>query len=394
MSRGLFSAAGMSICAQISALPMQLLFYGYVPLLSLPMNLLCGFLMPFLMLGGWIAAATGLIVVPLGKAAAAAACLPAMLFEWISLQAAAFPHAIVRLPAPHPVSIFLFAALMMLLSTRIRFGSRRKAAAFLIAALTLASYLPRFDPQARYVQLDVGQGDAALFRAGRKAVVVDVGPEDSYDLLRYLRHEGLLVEAVVLSHLDQDHAGALGLLLSSEIEVPAVVTSVGAAEQKPTETVEAAIRLLEEKGGALYEVGQGDLLEFGELAMLVLAPQNLQEKRNDDSLVLHARLKDVSFLLTGDLPSSAEPDSLPGSDVLKVAHHGSKNSTSAALLEQVKPKLSLISVGAGNWYGHPGKAVLERLNDAGSKVLRTDERGCITLRLMDGRYQTECFLPE
>lgn len=392
--RALLSAIGVSLCAQISAIPMQLLFYGYVPLLSLPMNLLCGALMPFLMLGGWLSLVIGLFAVPLGRLAACIASLPALVFEWLSVYAASFSHAIVRLPAPHAVSVFLFALLMMLLSRRIRFGSRRRAAVFTIALLVLATYIPRFDPQARYVQLDVGQGDASLFRKGRKAVIVDVGPEDSYELLRYLRHEGLFVEAVVLSHLDQDHAGALGLLLESEIRVPFVIMPVGAEAEKPAGPVEAALALMKDKGVARHEVRRGDALSFGALDMVVLAPDSAAEERNDDSLVLHARLEGVTFLMTGDLPSSAEPDNLPQSDVLKVAHHGSRSSTSKALLEQVCPKLSLISVGAGNWYKHPSKEVLSRLEKAGSAVLRTDERGCITLRLKDGLYKAACFLSE
>ena len=392
--RGLLSAAGVSFCAQIAALPIQLLFYGYVPLLSLPMNLLCGFLMPFLLLGGWVSTLIGVPVPPLGALTAKIACLPAMLFEWISMHAALFSHAILRLPAPYPISILFFALLMMLLSRRIRFGSRRSAAALLMAALTAVTYGPRFDPQARYVQLDVGQGDASLFRWGRKAVIVDVGPEDSYELLRYLRNEGLFVEAVILSHLDKDHAGALKLLLESEIRIPAVAMPVGADAKRPAEPVEAALELIKEKGIALHGIRRGNQMTVGDLSMLALAPEDAAEERNDDSLVLHAQLDGVSFLLTGDLPSSAEPESLPQCDVLKVAHHGSKSSTSEELLAQVRPKLALISVGADNWYGHPSRDVLERLKEAGTFALRTDQRGCITLRLADGTYSVGCFVSE
>ncbi|MFR5787042.1 MAG: MBL fold metallo-hydrolase [Christensenellales bacterium] len=73
--------------------------------------------------------------------------------------------------------------------------------------ILLIGYLPRFAPDARYVQLDVGQGDAAVLRHGRQATLVDVGPAGCYDVLRYLRHEGLYVDALILSHLDEDHAG-------------------------------------------------------------------------------------------------------------------------------------------------------------------------------------------
>jgi len=388
--RMLLSVAGVSLCAQASALPMQLLLYGYVPLLSLPMNLLCGWLMPFVMLGGWACALLGMVSFRLGRLAAQAVMLPAALFEAAGTRAAAFSHAILRLPAPYPVSVLLFALLMMLLSRRIRFGRLRGMAAALLAAAVALSYLPRLDPRPRYVQLDVGQGDAALFRAGRSAVVMDTGPEDSYDLIRYLRHEGLFVEAVVLSHLDEDHTGALEALLDSEIHVPAVVLSRGAAEQERDDPLMQ--RLNQEAGPLLHEVKLGDRITIGKLDMQVLAPQELHGDSNEQSLVLHAQMEEVSFLLTGDLPAQSEPENLPSCDVLKVAHHGSRSSTSEKLLAQVRPEIAIISVGADNWYGHPNAQVLKRLDAVGARTLRTDQEGCIVLWLSGGTVEADSFL--
>jgi len=346
------------------------------------MNLFCGWMMPFMMLGGWTGALAGAVSPALGRMAAGAAGIFAGIFETVSMRAASFSHAIVRLPAPYPVTIFLFAILMMLLSRRIRFGKSRRPAAFALALVVAVSYLMRFNPQARYVQLDVGQGDAALFREGRRAVVIDAGPEDSYDLLRYLRHEGLYLEAVVFSHLDLDHAGALGMLLDSEIDVPVIVIPQGA--KKPKEPVLSALERAKDEGVELYPAKRGDQLTAGSLSMQVIAPEKAEKDQNDQSLVLYAQMKDVSFLLTGDLSSKAEPDNLPACDVLKVAHHGSKNATSEKLLAQVKPKLALISVGEDNWYGHPSRETLERLAAAGAQILRTDVHGCITLRMSGG----------
>lgn len=100
----------------------------------------------------------------------------------------------------------------------------------------------------------------------------------------------------------------------------------------------------------------------------------------------------MTFLLTGDLTQDSEPESVPQADVLKVAHHGSKNSTSDGFIAQAMPKLALISVGKNNRYGHPGERVLCALADAGARVLRTDESGGITLWLKDGEYRTETYI--
>lgn len=389
VARMVFSAVGISLCAQISALPMQLMLYGYVPLLSLPMNLICSLLLPFMMLGGWISVLLGAFSFRLGWLAAQASALPAVLFEAIGMRAASFSYAIARLPAPYPASVFLFALLLMLLSRKIRFGNLRAAAAALLAVSVVLTYVPRLDPRARYVQLDVGQGDAALFREGRNAVIIDAGPTDCYELLRYLRYEGLLVKAVVLSHMDQDHAGGLNVLLDSEIAIPAVILPKGTLDNEQDDPL--VMRLCQE-GIALYEAGRGDQIEIGKLNMLALTPQRYSLDGNENSLVLHAKIEDVSFLLTGDLPAESEPDDLPPCDVLKVAHHGSKSSTSERLLAQVMPKYALISVGADNWYGHPNRQTLERIDDAGAKTLRTDREGCITLWLNESEIKAETFL--
>ena len=391
-ARMIFSIMGISLCAQVSALPMQLLLYGYVPLLSLPMNILCGWLMPFVMLGGWICVVLDWVFPLVGCAAAQIVMIPAMLFEAISTVAASFSYAIMRLPAPYPISVFLFALLMMLVSRRIRFGGLRGMTAALLAAAVLLTYLPRFDPRPRYVQLDVGQGDAVLFREGRKAVISDVGPEGSVDLLRYLRHEGLFVDAVILSHLDKDHAGALNALLDSEIRIPSIALPEGVLEVKEDDSLAAMFADLQDT--QLHEVRRGDLLKVGNLSMLVLAPHGEEKESNEQSLVLHARMNGVTFLLTGDLPEKSEPDDLPDSDILKVAHHGSRDSTSEALLAGVRPELALISVGKDNWYGHPHPEVMGRLRNVGAKMLRTDRDGCITLWLEDGGYTADCFVSE
>ena len=108
--------------------------------------------------------------------------------------------------------------------------------------------------------------------------------------------------------------------------------------------------------------------------------------------MLFAQAEGTRLLLTGDLPSECEREDMPDCDVLKVAHHGSKNATSAAFLERVTPELALISVGAGNRYGHPTQRVLEDLALVGARVLRTDESGCITLWLWEGKRLVQTFL--
>lgn len=389
-------AAWLCVVAQLAAVPMQLLLYGYVPLLSLPMNMLCSMMMPIVLTGGWIVTVIGLLCPQTAGALAGWLGQLSAGFEQISLQVASMEHAIVRLPAPHGLTVLLFAGLMLLLTDRIPFGRWRRQAAGMLCCGVLLGYMPRLNPSARYAQLDVGQGDAALLANGRSAVLVDVGPEDSYAMLRYLRHEGLLVDAVILSHLDEDHAGALETLLSSEIAIPRVIIAQEEAwKRTPSQAVSRLQSFMEQKGIALQAVKAGDCIEAGGIALDVLAPDESHSGSNERSLVLYADLQGVTFLLTGDLPWEAEPATVPPADVLKVAHHGSKNASSDRFLRQVRPKLAIISVGASNRYGHPAERVLASLEQVDARILRTDELGGIELWIRRDGYDIETrFTPE
>jgi competence protein ComEC len=124
------------------------------------------------------------------------------------------------------------------------------------------------------------------------------------------------------------------------------------------------------------------------------------EARNDDSLVMGLRYQERAILLPGDAEKEAERGILSenGQDdlqaeVLKIGHHGGRNSTTPEFLAAVKPRLGIISVGEGNAYGHPNAELLERLANAGVRVLRTDRDGAVHI-LMDGNgVEVRCFVP-
>lgn len=393
--RPLFDMAALPAIAQLASMPMQLLLYGYVPLLALPMNILCGIMMPIMLAGGWCVTVLGMLWPQIGSHLAGLLVFVSTQFERASLWAASLDHAVLRLPAPQGALVLLFIGLMLLRTDRIRLGRWKNQAACLLLFAILAGYMPRINPQARYAQLDVGQGDAAVFASGRRAVIVDVGPANSDDMLRYLRHEGLLVDAVILSHWDAEHTGALETLLSSEIEIPAVLVAQEEEQSKgPSSAVQAVLKHMERDGIPLYSVKRGDQFEINGLILDVLSPDELLSGSNERSLLLHAELEGVTFLLTGDLTQDAEPEMIPDVHVLKVAHHGSKYASSDSFLEQAAPELAIISVGENNRHGHPSERVLTSLEQLHTQVLRTDRQGGIELWLHDGTYRLKtCLSP-
>jgi competence protein ComEC len=123
------------------------------------------------------------------------------------------------------------------------------------------------------------------------------------------------------------------------------------------------------------------------------------QAKNDDSLVLSLHFRNRSLLLPGDAEKESERAILAENssevlraDVLKVGHHGSKNSTTAELLAKVQPQVGIISAGEGNLYGHPSPELLERLANAGVRILRTDRDGAVRV-LTDGvRLEISCFV--
>lgn len=381
---GALRSGMMALAAQLSAIPMNLLLYGYVPLLSLPMNLVCSALLPIVMIGGWACTLAECLLPGWGIWAAALPRAAAGLFEIVSLYAGSLEGAILRLPAPYAFTMIPVIALMLFASARIRYGGRRRMAALAAAVVIAMLYLPRFSPAARYVQVDVGQGDGAILRSGRRAVLIDIGPEDSYDVLRYLRHEGLLVDAVILSHLDRDHAGALESLLNAEVDVPCIVLGERAAMQGEDSPVLEVIDQAEGNGVPIYCVSSGEAICIPWMTADVYIAGEEHLGSNEQSMLLRILIAGRSILTAGDLPIECEPTVVPDCDVLKVAHHGSRYATSPAFLSMAKPEIALISVGAGNGYGHPTDRVLHDLDKAGAAVYRTDQSGCITIWLEDG----------
>jgi len=264
------------------------------------------------------------------------------------------------------------------------------------------------------VMIDVGQGDAILLRDGSEAVLVDGGGWRRgnlglHVLLPALRELGIgHLRAVVLTHPDLDHCGGLVDLVAL---MP--VDEIWSAPGWP----------LSGCAGQLYRLGRtrqrplwtGETVAFGRWSFLVLNPpprrgefadgaraggtrpvrRRAPVSDNDRSLVLLASTVGRTVLLTGDISAMTErqvvariPPNVVRLDVLKVAHHGSRSSTSRRFLDRLRPRLGLISAGVDNRYHHPSSTVLGRLRQHRVQVLRTDRQGRITVTFDDAGAMT------
>ncbi len=261
--------------------------------------------------------------------------------------------------------------------------------AFLILAVIFAGiiYYCENDKSLKVVFLDVGQGDAILVIQGQNQMLVDGGRDGKLileKLGKYIPFWDRNIEVVVATHPDQDHIGGLVSVLKA-YNVKSVIETETRSKSQTYEVWEKKIG--EEKSNEIL-AEKGVNVKFSQsLNAEIIYPfsdssDGEPENSNEDSVVIKIIANGTSFLLTGELPSGKEMEIVQNGenidvDILKVAHHGSKYSTSKEFLEKTTPKEAVISVGKNNSYGHPNQEVLERLNSFGVKIIRTDETGDI-----------------
>jgi competence protein ComEC len=264
----------------------------------------------------------------------------------------------------------------------------------------------RGDGRLHVTFLDVGQGDAIFARfPGGGSLLVDAGglaSGGSFDVgdrvvAPALRRQNLRrLGTQALTQGDADHIGGAGAIVR-EFRPWDVWEGVPVPPFVPLQTLSAAARVASSRWATLQT---GDHLSIDGVSVVVHHPAppdwERQDVRNDDSIVLELRWRDLSVVLTGDTGRAVEeriaarfaPAPLR---VLKVPHHGSATSSSEAFLRALSPQAAVISVGRGNPYGHPASVVLQRYQEIGTQIFRTDQDGAIELMSDGYRAQVATF---
>lgn len=240
--------------------------------------------------------------------------------------------------------------------------------------------------------IDVGQGDAILITSMSGNMLIDTSESGEREkLVAYLDSAHIKsLKYVVFTHTDADHIGSADYIIEN-YDVQNVILPDYVAT---TKTYERMMDAIEAKNVNLILIGQdedcersGYTFRLGSLVNTVLSPTKDYDDPNDMSIVIKSVYGSTSVMFTGDAEETPEEDILKvwsksdlKCNVLKVGHHGSSSSTTKEFLDAVDPSIAVISCGEGNKYGHPHDEVIERLEEKGITIYRTDKQGTIVLK--------------
>lgn len=403
LPRPVAMAVAVAAAAGIATAPLLVLLNPTLNLMSLPANILAApAVAPATVLGA-IAAVTAPWLPWVADVCCWIAGWPARWVLSIAHRGSGWTETRIAWPAgllgsALAVGLIVLAVLAVRLSTGHR-SVRAIIGGLVVGALIIAApvkvFARQWPPSAwLVVACDVGQGDGLVVRVDdQSAVVIDTGP-DPVAMDRCLTELGITrVTMLLLTHLHQDHVGGIEAIFGKRAVAEVDVSPF--AEPKPAAN---RVRAQAKKYGVPVRTpGLGELRVSGAVQLTVIGPIGQQRSTdsdiNNNSLVVRVVTGGVSFLFCGDAEIeeqaefAAQPQLLRA-DVLKVPHHGSAYQL-AAFLGATKAQLGLVSVGAGNDYGHPSPSTMEQLAADGMQVYRTDQAGDIAVVLERGQLAVQ-----
>lgn len=401
----------VTLAAQVATIPIMVYYFHQVSVVGLLANFLILPAQPAVMILGGLATLVGLVVLPIGRMLAWAA-LPFPLYTIrVVEQMARLPYAAMdvgRISQMWVWSYYAFLAGGVLVAHQTpeerqalwHTLTARLSTKAMLAGLSLVAVVAWMgaastpDGRLHVIFFDIGQGDGIFIQTpGGRQVVIDGGPSPAamLDALgRRMPFWDRSIDLVIMTHAEEDHVGGLIPILERYQVAHAIepgyphTTALYFRWQELLRARRVETHL--GRAGMRAHLGDGVWLE-------VLSPpeplfQNTEADVNNNAVVVRLTYGETSFLLTGDIEAETESwlvsHSRVRAQVLKLAHHGSDTSTTAAFLAAVRPWVTVISVGADNRFGHPKDEVLARVMQAGIPLYRTDEHGDVEF-VSDGR---------
>jgi competence protein ComEC len=340
--------------------------------------------------GGWIACALGTVPVISNIAVLFCTWLARYIFLLVKLIGA-FKYAVLYteikgllywLIGVYALFIFCFIAMKNKLLRIVL------PALLSILSLTMLISYVNFDyaQEDTFTAVDVGQGLCTVAMSGSSTVIVDCGNANSIDNAgelagRYLLSRGRdTVDAVILTHLHEDHANGLTMLMEM-VSIKKLIIPANVEDTELRQTIEAKAQ---QKGIAIEYINTDRTINIGKISAQLFIP-DWNENANERCMAVRLTLSGHSAMVTGDSSMAVEHQlarsyQLDDTEILVVGHHGSQYSSSELFLNELRGKIAIISVGYNN-FGHPADETLERLAFCGYNIYRTDENGTVEIRL-------------
>jgi competence protein ComEC len=414
VTRAIAAMFAASVAAEAILFPVSALLFGRVTFAGLALNFLAIPLMGVAQIAGMMVVAVALVSARLAQVPGWIAHLGAAGLVRSADLVRFAPFLTYRVAAPNwPWVVAYYLALTTAwalwrhrrqiagssettVTRRVRRGAAVVAgcAAVWMLAEPWTAAVARGDGRLHVTFIDVGQGDAAFVRLPRGAtLLVDAGglsPSAAFDIgdrvvAPVLREAGVRrLDLAALSHGDPDHIGGAASIIR-EFRPRRVWEGIPVPRFEPLRALRDQVRQL---GLEWSTVKAGDRGVIDGVEVVVWHPPvadwERQKVRNDDSIVIELRWRDVSVLFTGDIGKAVEKSlaaaiSRSALRVMKVPHHGSLTSSTPDFVRAIAPRLVVVSAGRANHFGHPAPDVLTRYHDAGAEIFRTDRDGAVTV---------------
>ena len=407
--KGMYASAAINLML----FPVLLHFYFEFPTYSVFLNMLVIPMMSWVLGAGLIGSLFLGLVPPIGRLLVKGCKVLLELFEWMSRLTGRLPGARIVFGQPAWWQIILYyLVLCSIVFFALRCKKREKLRRVRKIVLLLCVFTPvlfsmghGMDGKISVTVIDVGQGDGIFVRGPENGTyLIDGGSSDveevgKYRLEPFLKSQGIgHLDYVLISHGDSDHYSGVEEMLTRQNLGVDIENLVLPATYQSDEALIKLARLAKKNDISVLMIEPGMKLQEGEFQMTCIQPEENfpGEIGNASSMVLDLQFNKFRMLCTGDVEEKGEELLLEKVDgeaypILKVAHHGSKNSTKEELLKAIRPGIALISAGKDNRYGHPHKETLKRLKKWGTTIYSTVDSGALTLKSDGNTVSVEGF---
>ena len=381
--RGFASSIAVSLGAVSLTTPLCAVYFGTVSLISPLTNLLVLWMVTIVFYGIMTACVIGSVFVGAGQVVGWIVSWGIRYIEGVCKLLSRIPLAAVYTNCEPIIVWLVFVYILvagLVLCRRKRPLITVSLAIISLCIALLVCWIPPMRDECRMTVLDVGQGQSIILQSEGRTFLVDCGgshEEDAADLAaeRLLSMGIDHIDGLILTHYDTDHAGGVAYFLT-RIRADALYFPIWEEDD-----------LLGQQLGTMDGVCLVDrdmVLQYDTVKITLISSQRVNSN-NESSLCVLFQTENCDILLTGDRGIAGELElmerlDIPKLEVLVAGHHGSKNSTSQALLDATQPQVVVISVGENNAYGHPAEELLQRLEELGCIVFRTDRDGTIMIR--------------